>query len=254
MIVPIQAIRHVGSSVQPEQSRPPAPDESGSVLEHKLGWWRGRREGLGEQYSANEHNAVEQKPYSDAEHVLHVAIEQAEQIGSLNPRLADGLNELGMLYAKQHKYAQAEQLFQCALGVMVAALGPDHPDVAILLKNIGILKASQREYVEADLLLRQALLQTNRVLGREHPTVAATMRTIAVCQAIQGHHGEAERFIRRSLDIGEKTLGPEHSEVAASSRVLAQILCAVDRNIRAYRTESRTQDMRTKCVATTKRM
>jgi Tfp pilus assembly protein PilF len=252
--MPIQVIRPVGPSVQQEQSRPSAPDKPGSVLEHKTGWWCDGRETHGEKYSAKERAAIEDEPYSEAEHVLHVAIEQAEQIGSLNPRLADGLNELGMLYAKQHKYAQAEQMFQRALGVMVAALGPDHPDVAILLRNTGILKASQREYAEADLLLKQALLQTNRVLGREHPTAAATMRTMAVCQAIQGHYGEAERCIRRSLEIGEKTLGSEHPEVAASSRVLAQVLYGVHRNAEARHAEVRAQDISTESAVTSERM
>ena len=228
--MPIQANRHVEPSVHPEQSRPPTPDKSGSMLGHKPEWWCDGRDRLGEKCSAQEHAAVDRVPYSEEEQGLHAAIEQAEQRGSLNPRLAETLNELGMLNAKQHKYAQAEQLFQRSLGVTVAALGPDHPDVAVILKNIGILKASQKEYVEADLLLKQSLLLTTRTLGQEHPIAAVTMRTIAICQAIQGHYEEAERVIRQSLAIGEKTLGPEHPEVAAGLKVFAQVLRAMDRH------------------------
>jgi Tfp pilus assembly protein PilF len=93
-------------------------------------------------------------------------LSQLKQVASLNPRLADSLNELAILYATQHKHAQAEPMFQRALGVSVAALGSDHPDVAIVLKNIGILKASQRQYAEADLLLSQSLSLTNRLGAR----------------------------------------------------------------------------------------
>lgn len=160
-----------------------------------------------------------------AEHLIHAEIEQAERIGTLNPRLAGSLNELGILYAKHHKYKQAEGMFQRSLGIGVAVLGSDHPDVAVILKNLGILKASQRHYAEADLLLKQSLLLTNRNLGHEHPIAALTMRTIAVFQAIQGHYEDAERFIRRSLEISEKVLGSEHPEVAASRKVFAQVLC-----------------------------
>jgi tetratricopeptide (TPR) repeat protein len=242
----IQANRHVGPAVQPPRCRPLNPDTPGSALGRKPGWWCDRPGRLWENYKAEGKTAVERGQYDKAENFFHAAIEQAEQIGSINPRLAGSLNELGILYAKQHKYAQAELLFLRSLGVSVAALGSDHPDVAIILKNIGILKASQRQYAEADLLLSQSLSLTNRVLGHEHPTAAVTMRTIAVFQAIQGHYGEAERLIRRSLAISEKTLGSEHPEVAASRKVFAQVLHTGHRDTEAHWAKSRDQDMRTR--------
>jgi len=244
--MPIQANMHVGPAVQPAGCRPLTPDTPGSALEQKPGWWCDGRGMLWQNYKAEGKTAVERGQYVEAENFFHAAIEQAEQIGSLNPRLAGSLNELGILYAKQHKYAQAELMFQRSLGVSVAALGSDHPDVAIILKNIGILKASQRQYAEADLLLSQSLSLTNRVLGHEHPTAAVTMRTIALFQASQGHYGEAERLIRRSLEISEKTLGSEHPEVAASRKVFAQVLRTGHRDAEAHRADSRDQDMRTR--------
>jgi len=201
---------------------------------------------LWDNYKAEGKTAVEQGEYDKAENFFHAAIELVEQTGWLNPCLADCLNELAILYAKQHKYAQAELLFQRSLGLSVAALGSDHPDVAIVLKNIGILKASQRQYAEADFLLSRSLSLTNRVLGQEHPIVAGTMRTIALCQIIQGHYGEAERFIRRSLEISEKTLGLEHPEVAASRKVFAQVLRTGHRDTEAHGAELRDQDSRTR--------
>ena len=236
--MPSQAHKQVGSGVQPR-----TPDATRSDVERMFRLWCEERGAGGENKKTEGNILVEHGRYREAENVYLAAIEQTEQIGSLNPRLADSLNELGMLYAKQHKYARAEQMFQRALGVMVAALGPDHPDVAIILKNMGILKATKKEYAEADLLLSRSLSLTNRVLGHEHPIVAGTMRTIAVFQTIQGHYGEAERFIRRSLEISEKTLGSEHPEVAASRKVFAQVLRTEHRDTEVHRAESRTQDM-----------
>jgi len=244
--MPIQTNRHVGQAVQPARYRTLTPDPSGSALAQKPGWRCDGRGMLWENYEAEGNTAVERGQYVEAENFFHAAIEQAEQIGSLNPRLAGNLNELGILYAKQHKYAQAESMFQRSLGLSVAALGSDHPDVAIVLKNIGILKASQRQYAEADLLLSRSLSLTNKVLGQEHPIVADTMRTIALCQIIQGQYREAERFIRRSIEISEKTLGSEHPEVAASRKVFAQVLHMGHRDTEIHRAESRAQDMRTR--------
>jgi len=239
----IQAKRHVGPAVQPARYRLLTPDSSGSALGLKPGWWCDGRGMLWDDYKAEGKTAVEQGEFDKAENFFQAAIELVEQTGSFNPCLADCLNELAILYAKQHKYAQAELLFQRSLGLSVAALGSDHPDVAIVLKNIGILKASQRQYAESDLLLSRSLSLTNRVLGQEHPIVAGTMRTIALCQIIQGHYKEAERFIRRSLEISEKTLGSEHPEVAASRKVFAQVFHTGQRDIEIYRAESQAQDM-----------
>jgi tetratricopeptide (TPR) repeat protein len=243
----IQTNRHVGPAVQTARCRPlTTPDVPGSALGQKPGWWCDGRGMLWENDKAEGKTAVERGQYDKAENFFHAAIEQVEQVGLLNPCLADCLNELAILYAKQHKYAQAELLFQRALGVSVAALGSDHPDVAIVLKNIGILKASQRQYAEADLLLSRSLSLTRRVLGHEHPFVAVTMRTIAVFQAIQGHYGEAERFIRRSLEISETTLGSAHPEVAASRKVFAQVFRTGHRDTEVHWAESRAQDTRTR--------
>jgi tetratricopeptide (TPR) repeat protein len=214
------------------ESKPVEPSfqPAGSDLALKPGWWCDELCMRWDNAEADGKSGFEQGPADGAENLIHAEIEQADRIGSLNPRLAGSLNELGILYAKHHKYRQAERMFQRSLGICVAVLGSDHPDVAVILKNFGILKASQRHYAEADLLLKQSLLLTNQNLGQEHPIAAATMRTIAVFQAIQGHYGEAERFIRRSLEISERTLGTEHPEVAASRKVFAQVLRRIQRD------------------------
>ena len=244
--MPIHANTPTEPSVQPARDRSLNPDTHGSALGLKPGEWCDKRGMPWDTYEAERNTTAEQGHYGEAENLIHAEIEQAERIGSLNPHLAGSLNELGILYAKQHRYAQAEPLFQRSLGVCVAVLGSDHPDVAVILKNMGILKASQRHYVEADLLLKQSLLLTKRALGHEHPIAAGTMRTIAVFQAVQGNYGEAEPYIRRSLEISEKTLGSEHPEAAASRKVFAQVLRAGHEGTKAHRTESRAQDMRTR--------
>ncbi len=198
----------------------PSFQPAGSDLALKPGWWCDELRMRWDNAEADGKSGFEQGPADGAENLIHAEIEQADRIGSLNPRLGGSLNELGILYAKHHKYRQAERMFQRSLGICVA----------VILKNFGILKASQRHYAEADLLLKQSLLLTNQNLGQEHPIAAATMRTIAVFQAIQGHYGEAERFIRRSLEISERTLGTEHPEVAASRKVFAQVLSRIQRD------------------------
>lgn len=255
--MPVRQRSHYEPMTQREKVRQRARERRSFIGSRAFIWWcllvlsslvfpaQGHgQETLWQRYKAAGNAAAQQGRYEEAERLFRAAIEQAEQFGTLDPRLAESLNELAILYATQHKFAQAEPLFQRSLGVCVAALGPDHPDVAIILRNMGILKASLRGYAEADVLLSRSLSVTNRVLGQEHPLVAVTMRTIAVFQAVQGHYGEAERFIRRSLEISEKTLGSEHPEVAASLDVFAQVLRAVHQETEADRVELRAQEIR----------
>ena len=104
--MPIQAHIDVGPAVQPARCRLLTPDASGSALGQKPGWCCDGRGMLWENYKAEGKTAVELGQYDKAENFFHVAIEQVEQVGSLDPFLADSLNELAILYAKQHKNAK----------------------------------------------------------------------------------------------------------------------------------------------------
>ncbi len=53
--------------------------------------------------------------------------------------MALALNNLGLLYYSQGKYAEAEPLFKRALAIEEKALGPDHPDLATTLENMADL-------------------------------------------------------------------------------------------------------------------
>jgi tetratricopeptide (TPR) repeat protein len=258
---------HHGPTIPTENERCRAWELKNSIARRLFSWWwvllfcvlcfpsqADGQETLWQTYKAAANAAAEQGRYEEAENLLGAAIEQAERLGSLDPRVADSLNQLAILYASQHKFTQAEPLFQRSLGISVAALGPDHPDVAIILRNMGILKASLGDYAEADVLLSRSLSLTSRTLGQEHPLVAVTMRTIAVFQAVQGRYGEAERFIRRSLEISEKTLGSEHPEVAESLEVFAQVLHTVHRDREANQLATRAQEIRARSAGTEKKM
>src|SRR5438093_2874533 len=68
------------------------------------------------------HNAEGQEAYSkgryaEAERAYKLALEEAESFGEQDPRFATSLNNLGVVFSAQGKYASAEPLFSRALGV-----------------------------------------------------------------------------------------------------------------------------------------
>jgi tetratricopeptide (TPR) repeat protein len=85
---------------------------------------------------------------------------------------AVALYNLAMVFAKQGKYDEAEDLFKRVLSIREKALGASHPDVAATLNNIAAVNASQGKYDEAEGLYQRALAIREQALGEGHPDVA----------------------------------------------------------------------------------
>ena len=49
-------------------------------------------------------------------------------LGPNHPDVAQGCNNLGVLYYKQAKHAEAKPLLERAVAIFTAALGPEHPN------------------------------------------------------------------------------------------------------------------------------
>ena len=80
--------------------------------------------------------AYEQVRYDEAEKAWLLALQEAENFGPADPRLATSLDNLALLYHAQGNYAEAEPLYQRALAIWEKALGAEHPDVATSLNNL----------------------------------------------------------------------------------------------------------------------
>src|SRR5262245_8038152 len=68
--------------------------------------------------------------YAAAENACLAAVKETEKFGSGDLRLATSLNNLALLYKIQAKYAEAESIYQRALGIVEKALGPEHLHLA----------------------------------------------------------------------------------------------------------------------------
>ena len=101
--------------------------------------------------------AYRQARYAQAEEAWLAALKEAESFGPQDPRLATSLDNLGVLYAWQSRYAEAEPLYRRALAIDEKALGPVHPRVATRLNNLAVLYASQSRYAESEPLHQRAL-------------------------------------------------------------------------------------------------
>src|SRR5712692_2428468 len=90
-----------------------------------------------ERYTDAGQEAYRRGHYAEAEKLLRTALKEAEELGENDLRLAKSLNNLGLVYHTESKYAEAEPLFKRGLAILEKVLGPDHPDVAQVLNNLG---------------------------------------------------------------------------------------------------------------------
>jgi tetratricopeptide (TPR) repeat protein len=199
-----------------------------------------------ERFIADGETAYQAGRYTEAEKHWMSALKEAEEFGEQDPRLATSLNNLGLLYHAQGKYAQAEPLHHRALATYRKALGLEHPYVATSLDNLAGLYRAQGRYTEAAPRYQRSLAIREKALGPDHPDVAQSLNNLAWLYHDQGKYAQAEPLYQRSLAIWEKALGPEHPEVATGLENYAVLLRKMDRNDQADKLEARAQAIREK--------
>ncbi len=199
---------------------------------------------LWETYVAAGNIALQQSRFADAERLYMLSVQQAEQLGKHDVRLAESLNSLAVVDAKQGKYLEAELLFQRSIEISEKALGAEHPNVVATIGNLGTLYAEQGKFTVAEPLLTRSLSLNIKILGRDHPVVATNLRVLALIYAKTGNYVDAERLIRLSVKIAENTLGVDHPEVAERLDELAVVLRHSRQNTEARQVESRAQQIR----------
>ena len=116
---------------------------------------------------------------TNAEMFYLAALEDVQNAGPEDPRLAATLNTLAVLYHAQRKYVQAESLYQHVLKLLEQTIGPDHPTLATTLNNLAVVYEAMEKYGEAAPLYQRALALIERTLGPEHPNLAAALDNYA---------------------------------------------------------------------------
>ncbi|OQW32254.1 MAG: hypothetical protein A4E19_19675 [Nitrospira sp. SG-bin1] len=199
---------------------------------------------LWETYQSAGQQAVQERRVMDAERLLLAAAKHIETVNPDDPRLANTLNDLGVLYGMQNRELEAEPLFLRALTINERAFGRHHPSVVLTLQNLSVIYASQNKFFEAHGVARESLKVSLELFGIYHPRSGSTCRTVATVYALEGNYEEAERFAERSIAILEHTVGERHPETAQSMEMMVRILSTTHRDREAQRLEARLNAIR----------
>jgi tetratricopeptide (TPR) repeat protein len=160
-----------------------------------------------EHYMAEGAKAYQNGQETNAEMFYLAALEDVQNAGPNDPRLAATLNTLAVLYHSQRKYTQAEPLYQRVLKLLEQTIGPDHPTLATTLNNLAVVYEAQDKYAEAAPLYERALALMEHTLGPDHPNLAVALDNYADLLRKMQREAEAESAEARAKAIWAKQKG-----------------------------------------------
>ncbi len=148
-------------------------------------------------------------------------------LGPEHERVAQSLNELGVLLRDKGKIGAARPILEEALAMRRKLLGKEHKDVAVTLVELGRVYSDQGNDQRAEPLIRESLAIRRKVLGEEDHETGVSLSDLAHVLRRKGDLAGAESLFRQALPIFRRTRGENHPHVATILNNLA--LIAADR-------------------------
>ena len=158
-------------------------------------------------------------------------LEQALTIGRTtfhgdDARVAQTLNDLGVLERARGNLARAESLLVESLAMRRRLLGNDDKDVAVTLVELGRVLRERGRSTEAEAPLREALAIRQKIFGDEHRETATSKNDLGLLLWERGDLAAAETLMRENVATSERVLGADHPNAGAAKANLAQLLIA----------------------------
>ena len=121
--------------------------------------------------------------------------------GAESTDVAQTLDNLAGLYARQKRYRDAEPIYQRELAIREKILGKEHHDTATTINNLACLYTEQRKTKQAEELFIRALAIQEKTLGANHPEVANTCENYAILLRKVGRITDARANEKRAKEI-----------------------------------------------------
>jgi eukaryotic-like serine/threonine-protein kinase len=162
--------------------------------------------------------------YDKAQRLLEQALASGRKVyGVEDARLAQTLQDLGVVLGDRGDYNAAAKYLEEALAMRRRVLGRDNADVAITLSELGRVYQDQGFNDRAEPLHREALLIRRTALGEEHRETAVSQSDLGSVLRLNGDLDAAETILRECLATNLKTRGEDHPNTATTMGDLALI-------------------------------
>jgi hypothetical protein len=149
--------------------------------------------------------------FDEAERVLTEALTQdRRQHGADAADTARSLSQLGNLYLRQGRAADALPLIEVAAAIEQKQLGPTHPFIADDLYDLGLAYDALKRRVEARHAFLAAIAVLERGAGRDTPRVAYAEVELSRLYRQEGDGAAADAAFRDARRILNKVEAEEH--------------------------------------------
>jgi serine/threonine protein kinase/tetratricopeptide (TPR) repeat protein len=147
-------------------------------------------------------------------------------MGADHVRVAQSLNDLGVLLRDKSDYRAAIAALEEALAIRRRRLGDEHKDVAVTLVELGRAHMDDGHRDRAEPLFHEALAIRRRVFGEVHRETATSLSELGLLLWERGDLTGAESYLRQTMTITRKVLPDDHPDVSASINNVALVLLA----------------------------
>jgi serine/threonine protein kinase/tetratricopeptide (TPR) repeat protein len=172
--------------------------------------------------------------YPRAEALAREALALRRQVfGGEHPKVAESLNDLGLILYRDSQLNAAETVLREALAQRTKLLGAEHRDVATSLGNLGVVLWERGQLAAAETLFRQSLALRRKLLGNTHEEVAESLDNLGLILSVQDKLSEAEAMQREAVALNRQFLGDAHPDLAISRNNLADTLHAAGKLVEA---------------------
>lgn len=156
--------------------------------------------------------------YAKYEKAMAVAQEclllDKHSFGERSKEVAQGYNNIGIIYNHQRNYLQALDSYHSSLEIRLEVLGDKHPDVAKNYNNIGVAYYNQGEYDLAMVNYQKSLEICLDAFGECYPDVASTYNNMGVVCCCQNRLEEALGYYDKAREIYLQTSGELDPDIA----------------------------------------
>jgi eukaryotic-like serine/threonine-protein kinase len=165
---------------------------------------------------------------TEAQPQLERAVDLRKRVLGLDhPDTLTSMDELGVLYNLQGKYAAAEALLAQVLAARQRLLGSDHRDTLATMSDLGLAIAYGGDDARAAPIFAKVLETDRRILGEEDPATLSVLDNLAGAYKSLGRYSEAQALLEREVELNRRVLGPDHPDTTNSVQALAAVYRAL---------------------------
>ncbi len=163
----------------------------------------------------NGRKLLDQSKPAEAAAELETALGLARKIyGEKSYKAAPRMGLLARAYQEQGQYVKAEPLYEEALPVFAAGLGPDNEIVGITCDRLATVCQAVGHYARAEELFQRSIAISEKQFGADNPDLAKSLNNLAAFYQTTGQYAPAEELSLRSLKIFEDRYGADDPRTA----------------------------------------